>query len=231
MKLRLLIAIAIATLAAASCSSSGDDTSTTTTVTTEATAAPTTTTVTPFSSGDVLAVAAAYFEAYNGGDVDAVIGLFESEAEFYDNFGRVTPADWEQLLVWNTAQGTTLSPPECAVAVGPPDAITVTCRHENLDALVQAVDGPPVPITLNMTVSPDGIRIWTSFFGQPDFNTVGIPFDSWMSQNHPEDLAGVGFGNWSSVEEAEQNGLLVAQYANEWATYLDANGCTYSDGC
>ena len=126
---------------------------------------------------------------------DAVIGLFESEAAFSDNFGPVTFTDWEQSLVWNAAQGTTLSPHDCVVAVGPPDAITVTCRHENLDALVQAVDGPPVPINLKLTVTPDGIRILNFIFGSPDFNTVGIPFEIWMSRNHPEDLTRVGFGN------------------------------------
>ena len=242
MKLRLLVAIAIATLAAAGCGSSEEvDTSpattettaapTTTTVTTETTAAPTTTTAPPFSSDDALAVADAYFEAYNAGDTDAVLGLFEADAIFLDNFGPLTLADWEQRLIWNAAQGTTLSPAECRLAVGPPDAITVTCPHENLDALVQAVGGPPVPISLKLTVTPDGIRTWTFFFGQPDFNTVGVPFTRWMAQNHPEDLVRVGFGNWSSVEEAEQNGLLTAQYANGWATYLDANGCTYRDGC
>ena len=63
MKPRLLAAIAIAALATASCSSSGDDTSPATTETTTAPTAP------PFSFGDVLAVADAYFEAYNAGDV------------------------------------------------------------------------------------------------------------------------------------------------------------------
>ncbi len=52
-----------------------------------------------------------------------------------------------------------------------------------------------------------------------------------MTVNHPEDLEAVGFGNWTTVEEAEQNGVLIAQYAAEWATYLNDNDCGYSDGC
>ncbi|MEE8492322.1 MAG: sigma factor [Acidimicrobiia bacterium] len=32
-----------------------------------------------------------------------------------------------------------------------------------------------------------------------------------------------------SVAEAEQAGTLRGQYADEWAAYLDANGCTYQD--
>jgi len=36
---------------------------------------------------------------------------------------------------------------------------------------------------------------------------------------------------WETVEEAEAAGTLRAQYAEEWAKYLEANGCTYLDGC
>lgn len=186
----------------------------------------------PFGSGDGLAVTDAYFEAWNAGDVEAVLALFESDATFFDNFGRQTRADWEQLLVWNAAQGTVLSPPNCTVtAEVPGDVVTVSCPHTNLDALVQAVDGPPVPIGLTLTVTPDGIRDWNSLFGNPDFDAVGSPFESWMTVNHPEDPEAAGFGNWSSVEEAEQSGILRAQYADEWAAYLQDNNCTYLDRC
>ncbi len=105
------------------------------------------------------------------------------------------------------------------------------CPHNNFDALVQAVDGPHVTINLTLTVAPDGISDWVSTFTQPDFNTVDIPFNSWMTVNHPEDLEAVGFGNWTTVDEAEENGILTARYAAEWATYLNDNGCGYSDGC
>ncbi len=203
---------------------------------------PTTATVPAFSSDDALAVTDAYFEAYNAGDVEAVLALFEPDATFSDT----TRADWEQLLVWNAAQGTALSPPNCTVTAEVSGvAVTVSCPHNNLDALVQAVDGPPVHITLSLAVTPDGISAWVRIFGQPfrpDFDTVGVPFDRWMTVNHPEDLEAVGFGNdlrelpsvdelWTTVDEAEENGILTARYAAEWATYLNDNGCGYSDGC
>ena len=187
----------------------------------------------PFDAADGLSLTEAYFEAYNAGDVEAVLALFEPDATFSNNFGSQTRADWEQLLTWNAAQGTALSPSECTVtAEVPGEAVTVSCPHTNLDALVQAVDGPPVPLVVyTLVVTPNGIREWVSFFGQPDFDTVAIPFESWMMENHPEDADAVGFGNWTSTEEAEQNGVLTAQYAAEWAAYLEENGCHYLDGC
>jgi len=181
---------------------------------------------------DAVSVAAAYFDAYNTGDVDAVLALLTPDATFFDNFGSNTRTDWEELFVWNAAQGTTLSPPDCTVTGEVPgESVTVSCSHNNLDILVQAVDGPPVPIQLTLIVTPDGIREWTSIFGSPDFNDVAVPFERWIRENHPEDRGNVGFGNWTTVEEAEQNGILNAQYADDWATYLEANGCTYLDGC
>ena len=39
------------------------------------------------------------------------------------------------------------------------------------------------------------------------------------------------FGNWTSIEEATANGTLTVEYANEWATYLEPNGCSYRDAC
>ena len=75
----------------------------------------------------------------------------------------------------------------------------------------------------------DRIREWIWDFGSPDFNAVGVPFHIWMSENHPEGLG--GFGNWTTVEEAEQNGVRTARYAAEWATFLEENGCRYRDGC
>jgi hypothetical protein len=72
---------------------------------------------------------------------------------------------------------------------------------------------------------------WDFAFRQPDFNTVWNPFRDWMSDNHPDDVANIGFGNWSSIAEATENGFLTAQYAESWRTYLDERDCTYSDEC
>jgi len=160
----------------------------------------------PFASADGLSVADAYFEAYNAGDVEAVLALFEPDATFSGDFGPWVRADWEQLLVWNAAQGTALTAPDCiAVDEVAGESVTVSCPHENLDALVQAHAACGVPIQLTLTVTPDGISDWVSFFGDPNFDVVGVPFTSWVSREHPEDVDAVRFGNWTSVEEAKQN--------------------------
>ena len=236
--LRTTILTAGVMLVAVACSSSEPVVSSTTPATTATTAAPTlapttTSSVPMFGADDALAVADSYFSAYNEGDAEAVKALFVPDATFADNFGSQDRADWEQLLVWNAAQGTALSPGDCRVDQEIPGvSVTLYCPHDNLDALVQAVDGPPVPINLTLVVAPDGIQRWTFlFFSDPDFNTVGRPFTSWMSANHPDVTESVGFGNWTTTEEAEQNGTLTAEYAAEWAAYLQANDCAYDDGC
>ena len=211
-------------------------TSSPTTTAAPTTTAPTTTlpttTLPGFDALDARDIANAYFAAYNEGDVDAVVALFEPDTQFSDNFGSQSRAAWEQLLVWNAAQGTVLGPPSCLLAeeiVGV--SVRLVCSHDNLDVLVQAVDGPAVPIRLTLEITPEGIVDWKSIFGQPNFNEVGVPFADWMTTHHPDVASGVGFGNWSSVQGAEQNGILTSQYADEWRVYLDANDCGYKDGC
>ena len=181
------------------------------------------------SSEEALAVADAYFAANSSADFDALLALFTPDATFSGIFGT---ADDEMVFAWNAAQGTKISAPDCTVTgETSAESATVRCTAFNLDALVQAVDGPQVPITLELTVTPDGISNEGGTFGQPDFNAVGTPFGRWMSENHPDDQDKVGFADWASVEEAEAGGTLRAQYAQEWATYLEANGCRYSDAC
>ena len=41
----------------------------------------------------------------------------------------------------------------------------------------------------------------------------------------------VGFIEWVSVRQAKDYGILRAEYATEWASYLEANDCGYNDGC
>ena len=50
-----------------------------------------------------------------------------------------------------------------------------------------------------LTVTPEGISEEAGFFGNPDFNAVGEPFDLWMTENHPDDADKVGFVEWASV--------------------------------
>lgn len=244
---RMLILVTLLALVAVACGSSVDDVSTTgatpapttsapgsttaPTTTDAATAAPTTTTA-EFGVLEARDAAAAYFEAFNQGDPDAVFAMFESDAEFSGQFGPLGRDEWEQLLVWNTAQGTVLGTPSCLLAeelVGV--SVRLVCSYGNSGAVVQAVDGPAVPIRLTLVFVPEGISAWSRIFENPSFNEVGIPFSEWMTTHHPDIAPDVEFDSWSSVEGAERNGLLTAEYAAAWRVYLDANECKYSDGC
>lgn len=182
---------------------------------------------------EALAVAEAHIAAFNAGDRDAVMGLFTADVSISDNFvGEWTVTDWEMLLAWDIAQGTILTAADCTVAVeSSSEAVTVTCDSGTHNAPAQAIGAPPVPAELTFLVGSEGIRDLAFSYRSPDFNHTTGPHERWVQGTHPEDIDRVGFGKWNSVEEAEQNGLLVAQYAEEWAAFLDASGCVYPDNC
>lgn len=187
----------------------------------------------PFAADDGLSVTEAYFEEFNAGDVDALLGLFAPGVELSDSFeGSWTVADWEMIAVWNIAQGSTLTSPICTVTGQVPgESVTVSCESETNNAQVQAVGAPSVPTRVTTTVTPEGISSFRFDYGVPDFLVSTDPFDRWMRANHPQDVGAVGFGNWTTVEEAQQNGTLTAEYAADWASYLEANSCDYRMNC
>ncbi len=188
----------------------------------------------PFGAESSLVVADDYFAAFNAGDSEAVMALFTPDATFALQFtGDRTAepmlrADWEERLVWNAAQGTIMTTHDCAVTNEAPGAVTVECEQGTHDAPAQAVDAVAVPNTTTMKITPDGIGEFHELYGRPDFGFVGEPFDAWMTENHPDDVLAAGFGNWSSLEEANEHGRIRAQYADEWAADLEATGCTFS---
>ncbi len=181
---------------------------------------------------EALAVAEAYLAAFNAGDRDAVMGSFTADVRISDNFGIWTVTDWEMALAWDIAQGSILTAADCTVGeASSPGAVTVTCESGSHNAPSQAIGAPPVPTRLTFLVVPEGIRELHEIYGVPEFTHSATPFVRWVLDSHPEDVDQVGFGKWNSVEEAEQNGLLFAQYAEEWAAFLDASGCVYPDAC
>jgi ketosteroid isomerase-like protein len=226
----------------AACSSSDDPVSPASTAPppapTTTTAAPTTTSGVAQSLTDeeALAVSDAYIDAFNSGDADAVLAMFTDDvalSEKYtgmsDSFEAIDRAIFEQHLAWSTAQGTTFTSPECAVTEdGAGAAVTVSCELGWLDAAEKAVDAPPVPTVLTMVVTPDGISQLASEY-VPEFGLDS--FERWVGVNHRDNSAFVGFGGWDSVAEAEQSGILLAQYVAEWVAFLEANDCTYEGTC
>lgn len=182
-----------------------------------------------FGAESASAVVDDYFAAFNGGDVDSLLALFTDDATFSSNL--TVPSD-ELRLVWSLAQGSTLTTPECAptdVVAG--SAVTVACEFGTLQAPGSAVDAPPVSTTAKMTITPSGISHLEEFYPFPHFTTVGGPFEQWMEENHPEDADAAGCCQGDTVEESVARGELRAQYAAEWAAYLEANDCTFTEPC
>ncbi len=73
----------------------------------------------------------------------------------------------------------------------------------------------------------------------PSWTSTSLPlnppcsdrFNRWIAEKRPEAIEATAFGNWTTVEEARQTGELRAQFAQEWADYLQENNCGYVDGC
>ena len=176
----------------------------------------------------------AFYVAYNAGESDEVLALFSADATFRNNFtGSTNTEDSEMVLVWDAAQGTELTSGGCTVTpTEPRQLLNVLCVGETRDALSQALGTSAVPTRVLMAVTPEGITRLEYTFGQPDFETKGIPFDRWMDVHHSGDAeAAAGFGHWTTVDEARAFGHIRAQYAREWAEYLKQNHCTDRDNC
>ena len=186
----------------------------------------------PFGAESSLAVADDYFAAVNAGDSEAVMALFTPDATFAFRFTGdpaepILRAEWEETLAWYTAQGTIMTTHECAVTDEAQGAVTISCEHGTHDASAQAVDAVAVPTTTTMKITPDGIGEFDELFGSPDFTYVGNRFNAWMTKNNPADALAAGPFNWSSLEEASEHGRIKAQYADEWAAELQADGCRW----
>ena len=79
----------------------------------------------------------------------------------------------------------------------------------------------PYPQQLSLVITRDGISE-LAFEYPPNFGINSFAMTGSLL-NHNEDSQGVEFGDWNSVEEAEQGGKLRAQYVAEWAADLEAN--------
>ncbi|MGB7861229.1 MAG: hypothetical protein WBM90_12080 [Acidimicrobiia bacterium] len=180
-------------------------------------------------------VANDYFDAFNAGDDEAAAALLTSEVAATDTWGSINVVG---ELASFTAQGAQYRSVACAVSPQQPaDGTSVTCDHETLDALTRAVDAVPIPTTTTFTVTPSGIAELHFGYGSPDFTHVGFQFQRWLADNRPDVGCLAWYGGDEScpeletLEEQREEGRLVAQYAQEWAAYLEENGCGYLDGC
>jgi hypothetical protein len=81
-----------------------------------------------------------------------------------------------------------------------------------------------------MTISAHGIFNFNEANSSWDFAVVYARFGRWLKETYPEDFdARIRIGGWDSVAEAKQAGTHRARYTDEWAAYLDVNGCTYRE--
>lgn len=217
--------------------SSGDETSTEPTqLVTSSTVAASTTTIPPstsaaapvFTTEDALAVKDAYFAAYEVGDIDAMLSLFSPELNLSMPSGSTSLEEWEKLYTWKSAEGTVLMPALCQATTG--DAgVSIVCNYAHHQYPAVLVGAPATPHTLNMTVNADGkVSLLRDRFGSPSWLT-DAPFAVWMGKVHPEDTAVAACCSWASVEEARTNGRARAEYAEEWAAYIEATGCAWDD--
>jgi hypothetical protein len=196
---------------------------------------------------DPEAVLDQYFAAFNAGDADAVVSLLAPEVTLTERFGAVgdfevfSRPDWEEEITEFVAQGAVFTTQSCTEADDQPTRDrTVSCDYGLLDAPSQAVGAPPIPVTTRFTVTPLGkiseVQVtYDSANTSIDFVHVGRPFGQWLQTNHPDfaDLAATDQPVASCCESmsATERGTLKAHYAQEWAAYLEANDCTYLDGC
>ena len=187
-------------------------------------------TITP---AEALNTADAFYLAYNAGEPDEVLKLFTLDATLGSNFGESVDIEvFAMDIVWDAAQGTQLTSEECTVTQSEAaQLLNVECVGETRDALSKALDASGVRTRVSIVVTPDGITQLDYRYGQPDFTSKGNPFVAWMEAHNPNDAEAAGFGNWTTVDEARQFGLLRAQYAKEWATHLVTNGCVYNGPC
>jgi hypothetical protein len=176
-----------------------------------------------------------FIAAYNSGDDEAAAALLAPDVAASDTWG---PIDIVGELAWFTAQGATLGSVSCGAAEDDGEVgMVVVCRYDTLDALTQAVDAPPVPTTTRFTVTESGITTIRISYGEPDFALVGLPFGRWLTAQRPDVTCLARYGQSGSCEEPasieaqREDGRRVAQYAGEWATYLDENGCRFDQGC
>ena len=81
-----------------------------------------------------------------------------------------------------------------------------------------------------MTVADRAIVTLVREIGLPDCRVVEVHFDTWMQKHHPDDAAAVDFADLT-IQNAQLRGELRAEYGAKWAAYLEAEGCTFDEGC
>ena len=171
-----------------------------------------------------LAVVDRLYDAYDRGDVASITALL-ADAD-------ITGYTSIEGFAWDLAQGSEVTDRTCEA---PPDSsdIGVTCTMNYQTALGRAAGAAPIELITMASISSQGD---ITFFNERlsasgEVDALIAYFEDWVSAEHPEDAEVVVFGRWESIEQATRGGELRAQYVNEYADYLEANGCSFAAPC
>ena len=184
------------------------------------------------SEEEALAVNEAWFAAYDEGDLAGMLTLIAPDATLAETFGSMGRDAWSDFYTWKIAEGTQFVDRDCAAEANDDSTeVTVDCTYAHLPYSHRLVGAPAVPHTQTQVIGPDGIRSQRQRFGSPDFSIVDRPWERWLAANDPELLPMLDLFTWSTPREAELMGRMWAASAEEWAAWLDENGCAYDEPC
>jgi hypothetical protein len=182
----------------------------------------------PIEAERATAVIDDYFTGLLRGDLQTTMALFAPNATFTSGGESLTRNQFEVESTWAIARGVTYIDRECTAADAP-DGMEVTCTYGELEHLRDAVGAPPVDITLTALITDAGItRLATEIIdGSTVLSDVDSAFDRWVLATHPADPVAMCCDG-ATVDEARHSGELRAQYADDFAAYLVAHGCTFA---
>lgn len=197
-------------------------------------------TIDPLRIDRALATIDAFVRAFNGGDLDGALAVVSNDfngTEVYGT-GEARP-DTDQVgdkafvaitVARGVGAGTQLAVRDCAAADQQrPAGVTLVCRWEVSDPVVQAVDGDPA-VAEALIVAGDAIVETHLGFGLPEPNTLGKPFLDWMKRYHPDAVPGL-VRLPSDIEQAFELGASEADWARRWGAFLDEYECEPSEFC
>lgn len=175
-------------------------------------------------------LATQYYEAFNQGDLTAMTDMLADDADITGVLG----SSFEQVMAWDIAQGSTVIDPVCRTQDSADvSRIRVICELDHHPYLAQIAGGPATNIVATIEVSDDGE---ISFYNErivadPLVEAIEGNFSVWLERSHVDDVARVQCCEWESVEDAAAGGTLRAQYADEYAIYIEQQGCLFEEPC
>ena len=164
------------------------------------------------------AVIDGFFDAYNAGDLDAVLATITDDAvisEVYDGAepnpdGPLIQAP-QQHLGWKLTRGESLGEPTCVAATPrSADAMSMRCEYVT-DGLLQVPAGTPIPTRTLFTIADGKISEIHQGYGDPTYSSHEFTFGRWLFRDYPDMWAAL-FGAINSNEEAAEQGQLRAQW-------------------